>query len=482
MARTRTTKKLAQRIDLNYFKRPTPFKRAKVWLSIVIPLLAVGWIAWRGIAHDSRVYSSGRMSEAHAVLEQKCAACHVQKAGEFSSKAADSVCLACHDGPAHHFSRVAAPSCATCHAEHRGRINLTAASDETCAQCHKNLQKSCPGSNYASGIVSLESWHPEFATFRLDGPNYGRDLGQIKLNHAVHMRPIRRGPNGPDVQLQCENCHHTAGVAADLTYSDPSYRAAKVIYKESEEGRRIAFGTLNPAKPPSRRELMVPVRFAEACAGCHSLQFDKRFDFGVPHDTPQVVREFVQKKLQEYIAAHPGEVRMARDPDRELTGKAPQPELRVLTPAQWVKEQSAKAEELLWRKTCAQCHIILMSLSELHPTLVHRLVAASEVATESSRFPQIFNSSTTVQWLPHAKFDHDAHRGFSCAGCHPKALTSTETSDILVPGIANCKTCHAPGPEHAESRCFECHTYHDWSKRKEVKATFTLPALEREGR
>ena len=29
MARTRTTKNLAQRIDLNYFKRPTPFKRAK---------------------------------------------------------------------------------------------------------------------------------------------------------------------------------------------------------------------------------------------------------------------------------------------------------------------------------------------------------------------------------------------------------------------------------------------------------------------
>ena len=99
MARTRTTKKLAQRIDLNYFKRPTPYKRAKLWLSVLVPLLALGWMAWRGIARDSRVYSSGRMSEAHAVLEKQCAVCHVQKAGEFSSKAADSACLACHDGP-----------------------------------------------------------------------------------------------------------------------------------------------------------------------------------------------------------------------------------------------------------------------------------------------------------------------------------------------------------------------------------------------
>jgi transcription elongation factor Elf1 len=89
---------------------------------------------------------------------------------------------------------------------------------------------------------------------------------------------------------------------------------------------------------------------------------------------------------------------------------------------------------------------------------------------------------TTVQWMPHAKFDHDAHRGFACVGCHEKSLGSTETSDVLLPGIATCKTCHAPGPEHAESRCFECHTYHDWSKRKEVKPAFMLPALRTGGR
>ena len=50
-------------------------------------------------------------------------------------------------------------------------------------------------------------------------------------------------------------------------------------------------------------------------------------------------------------------------------------------------------------------------------------------------------------------------------------------TDMLLPGIETCKKCHAPGPEHAESRCFECHTYHDWSKRKEVTPKFTLPAL-----
>jgi predicted CXXCH cytochrome family protein len=142
VARTRTTKKLAQRVDLNYFNRATAFKRAKLWLSVLVPLVAVIWIAWRGVAKDSRVYSSGRMSEAHAVLERQCAACHVEQGGQFASNAADSACLACHDGPMHHADQVAAkvPRCAECHAEHRGRINLVAVSNQICARCHANLK------------------------------------------------------------------------------------------------------------------------------------------------------------------------------------------------------------------------------------------------------------------------------------------------------------------------------------------------------
>ena len=71
MSRTRTTKKLAQRIDLNYFKRPSAYKRARFWLALLLPVAALLWIAWRSITKDSRVYSSGRMSAAHAVLEKE---------------------------------------------------------------------------------------------------------------------------------------------------------------------------------------------------------------------------------------------------------------------------------------------------------------------------------------------------------------------------------------------------------------------------
>jgi hypothetical protein len=484
VARTRTTKKLAQRIDLNYFKRPTPLKRAKFWLSLLLPLLALVWIAERTLLKDSRVYSSGQLSEAHAVLEKECAACHVQQAGAFSAKAADTTCLTCHDGPVHHPSQVSAPDCATCHTEHRGHINIKAASTEGCAKCHKDLSKSLPDAFYASGISNFQDGHPEFAAFRRDGPSYGRDLGGIKLNHAIHMKPIRSGPNGPDVQLQCGNCHHATGVAPDLTYSDASYRAARVSYKESDELRLIPLGALHPLRPASGRELMAPVKFADACAGCHSLAFDKHFDLGVPHDEPRVVREYLQRKFQEYIAAHPEELRVARDPDRALTEKGIAPEFRILRPAQWVTEQTGKAEELLWRKTCSQCHAVGYTFVEEHRTseeIARWFRSALESKTGVKPLPQVGHAQTTVQWMPHAKFDHDGHRGFSCASCHAKALTSTESSDVLLPGIETCKKCHAPGPEHAESRCSECHTYHDWSKRKEVTPKFTLPALRTGG-
>jgi len=68
VARTRTTKKLAQRIDLNYFKRPSASKRAKFWISIVVPVIALAWITGQGLSGNPRIYSSGRMSEAHSVL------------------------------------------------------------------------------------------------------------------------------------------------------------------------------------------------------------------------------------------------------------------------------------------------------------------------------------------------------------------------------------------------------------------------------
>jgi hypothetical protein len=486
MARTRTTKKLAQRIDLNYFKRPTPLKRAKFWLSLLLPLIALLWIAERTIFKDSRVYSSGRLSEPHAVLEKNCEACHVQTAGEFSAKAADHACLGCHDGPVHHELSLVGKkelACAECHSEHHGRVNLNASSNESCAICHENLSPAYGAPRFASHIRSLKDGHPEFAALRAESLHSLFVRGTTKLNHAVHMKLIRRGPIGPLVQLDCANCHRPPAVAPPSTYSDTNYVGAKVSY--NDKGRALPGLPTNiaPRQPATGRELMAPVKFADSCASCHLLTFDKRFDIGVPHDEPKVVRDFLLKKFQEYIAAHPESLRERREPNRDLTGKTLPAESRTVTPAQWIAEHTGIAEELLWRKTCVQCHSLSLRFEdhETLPSVAPWLRSSTDSDFALKPLPEIMVARTASRWMPHAKFDHDAHRGFTCVSCHAKALTSTESSDILLPGIETCKKCHAPGPDHAESRCFECHTYHDWSKRKEVTPKFTLPALRTGG-
>src|SRR5262249_10651956 len=159
------------------------------------------------------------------------------------------------------------------------------------------------------------------------------------------------------------------------------------------------------------------------------------------------------------IATHANELHEMQDPARDLTGKPLTPRTRILTPSQWIEEKVAVAEELLARKTCAQCH--QMNLQNLPETEIARWIASERTATGAQmapgrvapilplRFPAVAPANTTLRWLPHSKFDHEAHTGFTCTSCHEKALTSTESNDILIPGIAICKTCHAPGPNHA---------------------------------
>ena len=494
MARTRTTKAVAQRIDLNYFKRATPFKRAKLWLAILAPAAAVVWIGWHFLGGDQRVYSSGRLSAAHAVLERQCAACHVRESGGYSAKAADAACLACHDGPPHHPEMTArsAPkqTCAECHAEHRGRARLAAASTGNCVECHRDLGMAGSGSQFAKRIRSFAGGHPEFAALRGGTSDAApKDPGTIKLNHALHLKAIRRAPNGPLVQLECSDCHRSSATS-DLNwkYGDKNYAAAMVSYTAAESFEPGGTRGLPTKGPWSDRQLMAPVKFANACAGCHLLTFDKRFDDGVPHDRPDVVHDFLVKKFSAYIAAHPGELREAQNPQRNLTNRAEAPGARVVPAGQWIADHVAVAEELLWHKTCAQCHAI--TATPLRDVKIARWDAGSSGPATASRvnasvvsekLPMIAAARTTLQWLPHSRFDHDAHTGFVCTGCHAGAAKSTESSDVVIPGIAVCQTCHAEGPGYASARCSECHTYHDWSKRKEVHPTFALPALARGG-
>ncbi len=443
MPRTpRTTKKLAQRIDLNYFKRPHPLRRWRFLLSVGLPALAVFWLAWYGVTRNNQVYSSGRMSRAHAVLTAQCADCHVKETGTFRAEASDHACLACHDGPIHHANQVFTPDCSSCHREHRGPVRLAATSDASCTQCHASLATRGAPTQFAHDIEGFATRHPEFAAVQPGST----DPGTIKLNHSVHMKLNLRGPDGL-VQLDCSDCHRAPAVNQPWRYGLAQFQAVSAAPQP------------DPLFGAPTRAYMAPVSYAKHCAACHPLQFDKRFAESAPHDTPEVVHAFVVNKFQQYIATHPAELRVVTEPNRNLPERPIQASVRLLTPPQWVAERVVEAEQLLWNKTCKQCHALNF------PT--------------SAALPVVAKSNITVRWMPHAVFDHDQHGMLTCATCHGAALTSQETADVLLPGIRTCQECHHPGAEAAESRCFECHAYHDWSKRKEVEGRFKLPELLR---
>jgi len=452
--RTRTTKKLAQRIDLNYFKRSNPLRRWRTWLAIGLPALAVVWLLWHGVRRDETVYSSGRLSAAHAVLNSDCAACHVRDTGSFSAVATDAACLACHDGPIHKDNQMFTPTCASCHLDHRGPTRLAETSDASCTQCHATLHTKARPPRFEN-VGAFQTNHPEFAALR----RKRTDPGTIKLNHEVHLAPNLRGPDGKPVLMQCSDCHRTAAFTHEpWLYGTVAFRPGG-LYSRPWETAGAQLLAAPPALSASGR-LMEPVQYEKACAACHLLQFDKRFREGVPHgkNVAEISGSLV-KKFREYIAANPAELREVREPDRNLTGKPLLPKLRVLTPAEWVAEKTAEAEELLWRKTCKQCHVV-------GPRNPFR--ERTDVIN-----PVVDDARITAQWMPHAKFSHTAHQMLTCTSCHA-ATTSKETSDVLLPGVATCQSCHSQSASGAESRCFFCHTYHDWSREKPVRGKFRL--------
>lgn len=402
--RTRTAKKLAQRIDLNYFKRLYPIPRWRRILSFAAAAAALLWLAWAGSGARQQIYNAGPLSRPHALFTRNCAACHMAPAS-FRRMATNSACLACHDGPIHQTQQTFTPACQDCHVEHQGAARLSEVRDEACTQCHANLKSNNGRPAVAAKITSFASDHPQFAAMSRPDP------GTVKLNHKVHLSPNLRGQRGP-VQLQCSDCHQRDGPQ------------------------------------------MLAVNYEKHCASCHPLQFDATIADPAPHRKPEIVVDFITAKFTAYIAAHPDEVHLA-DPADPRIMRPPLPPARDA--AEWVSRRVSDAKQLLWRKSCAECHALTFR--------------------PAAPLPEVPAANITAHWFPKASFDHEAHRFVTCTGCHSKASVSRETSDVLVPGIETCRECHQPGSDSAESRCFECHVYHDWSKEKPVEGRFTIAAI-----
>jgi hypothetical protein len=459
--RPRTAKKLAQRIELSYFKRPQPLRHWRFILSVALPVLALLWLAVARLSGSRTAYSMGPVSKPHAFFGQKCSACHVADTISFRHPVTDQSCLACHDGPIHQAAQGFTPSCSSCHVEHLGRTQLVAVRDVSCTQCHANLTTRTGAPHFVRTVLSFAS-HPEFAPLRA---NF-KDPGSIKFDHAVHLQENLLGPNGRRVQLACNDCHRPGAARGSWPYGAPGIETVTFAGGAQFSLASKAIPHLaSAAQTRSELAYMAPSTYANTCFSCHALEFDARFPQSVPHDTPQKVDAYLRAQYQQQISSHPSALRETFSPPR-LPEKPVPPTPRVATASEWVAEQTAAAENLLWRKTCAECHTL-------------NFPAAS---ANANSLPAVAPSRITVRWLPNSFFSHDAHRMVSCESCHSSILTSQLTSDVNLPSVRTCQQCHAQRASAAPAGCYECHAYHDWSQEKVYPGKFSLPDLLKSSR
>jgi len=190
----------------------------------------------------------------------------------------------------------------------------------------------------------------------------------------------------------------------------------------------------------------------EICSSCHPLYFSKHLTLVVPHKKPEFVHQFVVKSLQDYIAANPNAL-YDNDFIFERIPERPAPAV-AKNAAEWVAMRTADAEQLLWQKTCKECHNLTLHLDQL---------------------PDVPKANITTKWMQKGEFDHTAHAMLKCEECHGQAKKSKETSDVLLPSIKSCQECHKTGTQNtAGAGCYECHQYHDWTKEKHVEGKFTI--------
>ena len=416
------------------------YKRRWAWiafiaflgLGLLIPLAGSirkdGSETLRGLHLPSdRAWLPGPLHASHATLNGRCDACHQTPFVRVRSEA----CLTCHSTNLHTHVRSAAAAsvamerltCTSCHAEHEEPARLVQTDQRLCATCHSGNAISSAVAGRVLNATDFLLDHPDFDVHPQPANLHTRSEPEsgLKFAHDVHLDP--KGIKAPDgsVVMKCADCHQP--------------------------------------EPGGRR--MLPVRMETHCASCHRLEFDPADpDRTVPHGDPKRVMDtLVEYYSARYLAGYP-DSRASAQPTRRVQLPSialSNPERNRLLQLAQVRALDV-ARDVFERRVCVECHEV---------TQVHAIEGATWHISEVKR---------TEAWMPNAHFDHSRH-GTSltpCSTCHDAAHSKKE-SDVLMPGIDTCRTCHGGERAHPgnasliASTCTMCHSFHQapnplWAK------------------
>lgn len=436
-----------------------PGKRISAWGYALLVLAA--FLAWpiysfatyQGVKerpagfHADQSWSSGKLSLAHARLENDCQACHQQP---FVAVRDDS-CIACHDDAHQHApaARLAAARaepdlagkarlmvagafnrpqgrCVECHIEHEGAKAMPPTPQRFCADCHDGLDKRLTD------------------TAILNASDFGTDHPQFRP--AVLVRPGGPHPLVRRVSLDArpvENNGLKFPHALHLSKTNGVARMAQTMMQEQGFGQSLVCKDCHV--PDATGTRFQPVAMEKDCAMCHSLAYDevggtiRTLRHGQPAQVIADLRAY-------YRSSEPARPINLGGMARRRPGDAP----AARTVADYAAAASfrpSRADEAIravFSKggACYDCHSV-------------------DVPNHGSSDFRIRPVIQLGRFMGKGWFSHDAHRTESCESCHA-APKSDSANDLLLPGIATCRECHGGESARADvpSSCAMCHDYH----------------------
>jgi hypothetical protein len=416
-------------------------KRRPSWLlfvfflttCLVIPLL-VHYVpalnkSLRGTPLSTQVWSSGELAAAHHYFENDCQQCHEK--GFVSVR--DDKCLTCHAQTKAHADptqfalfELADADCAFCHRDHNGREGMIPPNQTLCSDCHReiksrtnNVSKLSPVADFGNAHpqfqVNLPAWNAkgDFTPTRVSMDSKLTETSGLKYPHNKHVGLVE-GLNSPTGKknLSCASCH----------------------------------------EPEAGGARMKPVDFETMCQDCHRLSFDR---LAAGREVRHANVSEVLAQLSEYYAkraldgdyeeaAAPPVVRRRRIPG-QASANITADEKRVAL--SWAREKANLVTRTLFEgKACGVCHTVSRKQSNDEGMLVYT-VAPVRVAGA---------------WFAKSEFTHAKHVTMNCLSCHDAEKSNT-SAHVLIPGIENCRACHAGEGAKGKlaSECVDCHGFHE---------------------
>jgi hypothetical protein len=463
-----------EEIGLFTLKGLIPGRRVSAWSFIGLVLAAflvwpiTSYFSYQNVkarpaaVHGDASWSSGPLSSAHQGLKGDCQACHTQAFVAVSDKA----CVTCHEDTHDHADpkRLAlakgAPGvggailasvaqsfnrpegrCVECHTEHEGAGPMQPTAQQFCSNCHSDLSKRLGDTKIAdaedfgkshpqfrAAVVTQPGAHPVIERISLDkkpvaqsGLKFPHNIHLSRSNGVARMAQTMRGEFGFGDALACKDCH-----------------------TKTSDGVRFQ-----------------PVDMEQDCAMCHSLAFEtiggtvRTLRHGDPKQVIADLRAYYRSggpyngvNLGGQARRRPGDYAQGRPYFASFGGGG----------INYGRAESAIRAVFSKGGACYDCHT----------------VAAPPPGSDDWRVMPV---NQTARYFQKGWFTHDAHKTEKCESCHV-AGKSSKATDLLIPGIANCRTCHGGEASRADvpSACAACHSYHadsnaPWVPRNRVAVT-----------